>query len=403
MEQARVSLKDLLPMPASAGTMTAQGYLAVPARISRDGIQEYLAIEFGSLFKDREWDDIIKVYRPSEEVFAPESLASFNRLPVTDDHPFEDVTATNWKEYAVGQTEGAARQDGNYVKTGLLITDAGAVNAVQRGKRELSCGYTFDGILEPGVTENGEAYDMIARNIRGNHVAIVDSARCGPACRAGDAAKSPTLREKLKDSCKCAFAHQTTEDDPMTVQTQTRTIDGIPVVMDAAGLAVFDKQQSEMDKLKDENEALKKELADMKAQNSKDKEEADKAAGAKDAEIASLKKAADTQPDIDDLVAKRQALLDTAKRHLPADYEFKGKDAATIKRAVAATRVGDDALKDATDAYVDGMFTLIAEDKQANPILTPDPFVPSGQHKIDDHRNNGYDARDAALTNAWKN
>jgi len=218
MEQTRLSLNDLMPIASTADMMTAQGYLAVPARISRDGIQEYFAIEFGDAFSDREWDDIIKVYRPADEVFDPASLASFERLPVTDDHPYEDVTATNWKEHAVGYTEGSASRDGSYVKTGLLVTDAGAVNAIQRGKRELSCGYTFEAEIVSGVTDGGEAYDMIARKIRGNHVAIVDAARCGPGCRAGDRAKSPSLKMKLKDSCKCASAHHQTpvEDQNMT-------------------------------------------------------------------------------------------------------------------------------------------------------------------------------------------
>jgi len=156
-----------------------------------------------------------------------------------------------------------------------------------------------------------------------------------------------------------------------------------------------------MDKLKDENENLKKELADLKSEKSKDKDEAEKAAGAKDAEIAKLKAAVDNAPDIDKLVSERQTLLDTAKKHLPSDFTFTGKDSAAIKRAVAATRVGDDALKDRSDEYVDGIFEAISKDTSGS--FADDTFVPSGEHQTTNARDNGYGERIKSLESAWKN
>jgi hypothetical protein len=64
-----------------------------------------------------------------------------------------------------------------------VLTDAKAIEAVEKGdRRELSCGYVCDLEDAPG-TWNGQPYDVVQRNIRGNHVAIVDKGRAGPEVR----------------------------------------------------------------------------------------------------------------------------------------------------------------------------------------------------------------------------
>ena len=56
------------------------------------------------------------------------------------------------------------------------------IQSVIDGKRELSGGYTRDLVKESG-TYNGENYDYVQRNMKVNHVAIVDEGRCGNACK----------------------------------------------------------------------------------------------------------------------------------------------------------------------------------------------------------------------------
>ena len=54
----------------------------------------------------------------------------------------------------------------------LIITDPALITAIlEDGKREISCGYTYE-LCE----ENGQ---YIQRKIRGNHVAVVDAGRAG--------------------------------------------------------------------------------------------------------------------------------------------------------------------------------------------------------------------------------
>ena len=52
---------------------------------------------------------------------------------------------------------------------------------MERGKLEISCGYTCDTEEKPGTHPIWGDYDAIQRNILGNHVAIVDQGRAGTA------------------------------------------------------------------------------------------------------------------------------------------------------------------------------------------------------------------------------
>lgn len=145
--------------------MRAEGYL------TRSGIFVY---------RDAQ-GKAIRELRPPEEVMHPESLASFGLMPVTNDHPSELLTADNAKEYQVGTVSESVVAEGDKVRAALMITDAQAIEALDAGKSELSCGYTADVVQESGVWQ-GQPYDAKQINIRGNHVALVDAGRAGPAC-----------------------------------------------------------------------------------------------------------------------------------------------------------------------------------------------------------------------------
>jgi hypothetical protein len=175
----------------SARRMTAEGYLIVPARIARVGTQEYLAEEIGL---DGDPNRTIVVYRPESEVFDPEAMASFDGLPITDDHPGEAVTADNWGQYAVGFVRNP-RREGDYLVCDLCITKRSAIDKIKSGKVELSAGYDAAYIDKPGTTADGQPFDAMQAHIRGNHVAIVDAGRCGPACRVSDSKPQPRTGE----------------------------------------------------------------------------------------------------------------------------------------------------------------------------------------------------------------
>lgn len=370
----RILLHDLFTPEQSSMSLNEHGYLNINARIARSGIQEYYAAEFWPhAFNDREWDDVIRVYRPPEEVFSDEALASFRLIPVTNDHPFDDVTASNWREHSVGTTHGDVERDGDLVKTQLLISDAAAVNDVQRGKRELSSGYTNRVEIISGATPIGEAYDAISREIRGNHVAIVDKGRAGSEVRAGDARKSPALIARLKDSFvnKTAVTPKSTKDEkPMSLRKIT--VDGFEIeVNDAAASAIS--------KLTGERDDFRKKLEDATVSADAAKVAHDAAIAAKENEITELKDAIPTAEDLERQAGELTELKDKAAQLLPQGTDLAGKTPHEIRKATVDHHLKDKA-KDYNEDQVRLSFDTLAATVQPNgngtAVKTTDAFTP---------------------------
>jgi hypothetical protein len=183
--------------------LTQEGYLLckdVP--IARTGIQLY---RDGEVPVDADDEGLIKIMRPDQEVFDDAAMTSFQGKPVVLDHPDEDVNPSNWRQYAVGTVQNPRRGSDGYegmLIADLLITDAEAIAAINdNGIREVSAGY--DAEYSQDAPGHGAQH-----NIRGNHVALVDQGRCGPACRIGDAAcvVRDSARSLTVDACcdECA-------------------------------------------------------------------------------------------------------------------------------------------------------------------------------------------------------
>lgn len=160
---------------------TPEGYLEASVRIARTGIQLYRGAELG-----RPTMDTVRVYRGDDAVFDKESLSRFANLPLTVEHPAELVDSRNWKKHAVGTTGNEILRDGEFLKIGIRVTDADAVEAIKSGKREVSVGYEAMFDWTPGVTPEGEPYDARQTKVVANHIAITDSARAGSMARIGD-------------------------------------------------------------------------------------------------------------------------------------------------------------------------------------------------------------------------
>ncbi|WP_139812749.1 DUF2213 domain-containing protein, partial [Ensifer aridi] len=171
--------------PIAGTRRTADGYLVADVKTARTGIQIYAGREVG-----KPELATVKVYRPEAQVFDTASLGSYAHKPVTNDHPAEAVTADNWKALAVGSIGDEVARDGEFVRVPLIVMDAAVISEIEGGKRELSAGYTCDLAWEPGTTPEGEKYDAIQKDIRINHVAIVQRGRAGSQARIGDGARS---------------------------------------------------------------------------------------------------------------------------------------------------------------------------------------------------------------------
>lgn len=294
---------------------TGEGYVSTVARAVRSGIQEYTGEELGIADMD-----VVRVYRSPEEVFSRDSLHSFSHATVTVNHPPVLVNSENWKDYAAGEVSTEALRDGEFIALPLILKDKAAIDAANSGKAELSAGYTAEIEMQDGVTPNGEKYDAIQKNIRINHLALVDQARAGSQARIGDTAENwgaAPLTTKPKEEVKMADL-KTVVVDGQAVQVAADGVDTITKMIadhksaidakdEAIGTLKASLADAESKVLSDEDlDAKVKELADAKANREKAQELwGDEAIeGASDAEISGMLKVADQAKPTDDKMRK---------------------------------------------------------------------------------------------------
>lgn len=321
---------------------TSDGWLVATARSVRTGIQLYAGSEVG-----RPDLSVVRVHRDASEVFAADSLQSFSHTSVTLDHPAGGVTPDNWKDEAVGEVSTAARIDGEWVQLPLVLKDRRAIEAVQGGKRELSAGYTCELDWTPGETADGQPFDASQRNIRINHLAIVDRARAGSKARIGDGAGS-------WGAAPITTSTNNIRSRPMTDNLRKVVLDGISIETTDQGAEAISKLQAQ---LSDANAAHAKADAEhIKAIAAKDADLAKK-----DAEIDDLKGKVMDDAAIDARVQARGDLI-AAARAIHADVKTDGVSDADIRKAVVAAKLGDTAIKDKPQAYIDARFDILAED-----------------------------------------
>ncbi len=144
--------------------------------ITKVGVFPYLGSEIGAPEPNR----IYKVYRPAEELSKPETIDSFKLLPFIDNHEPLGAKGTPAEQKGIQGVIGEQVYfDPPYMRANIKVLSNAALAQIDAGKIELSPGYDCWYEFTPGVYE-GEAYDAIQRDIRGNHLALVDDGRTGP-------------------------------------------------------------------------------------------------------------------------------------------------------------------------------------------------------------------------------
>ncbi|EKN6273231.1 TPA: DUF2213 domain-containing protein [Yersinia enterocolitica] len=162
--------------------------------IARTGTQRYRPEEVDLIPGP---DGSVLVYRTEDEVFAPETIASFEGVAVTLGHPEDDegnivfVNPSNFSELAHGHIQNVRRGTGD--KSDLLLADVlikrqEAIDAVNSGLTDVSCGY--DALYEQIAPGKGNQYQ-----ITGNHLAAgIPRGRAGVRCAIGDSA--PNIKKE---------------------------------------------------------------------------------------------------------------------------------------------------------------------------------------------------------------
>lgn len=155
------------------------GYVTFPdTPLSKPGIFEYMGREISPTLEP---ERVYKVWRPAEELNNPDTIESFKLAPWFPRHEMSGEGFTDAEQIGVQGTTG---QDVRYLDgIGLVGTvktfGTQLKKAIKTGLRELSCGFRCRWDIVSGVTPDGLKYDVVQRDIRGNHLASVDQGRMG--------------------------------------------------------------------------------------------------------------------------------------------------------------------------------------------------------------------------------
>ena len=168
--------------------------------ITKIGVFPYLGRQISP---ELEPNKIYQVLRPESELFAAEALASFNELPITIGHallgPREEGFTPAEEKGVDGTTGTTAERKGDKIVNDIKLFSERIKDEVNHGKKELSAGYFCDFVPERG-TWNGRHYDFVQKNIRGNHIALVDKGRSGHDVRVMDSAEGVATRQFVCDA-----------------------------------------------------------------------------------------------------------------------------------------------------------------------------------------------------------
>jgi hypothetical protein len=182
-------MQETLPLALdeSVRSYDQDGHLHVKiANISKAAINPYIGREIPDWQKlGLDPRRVYKLLRDPDEL--RKGAASFAGKPILSVH--RPMTATDHKHsLAVGSLGSGIRYDHPYLRAPLSVWDGAAIAGIESDEqRELSSGYRYRADMTPGTYE-GEAYDGVMRDIRGNHVALVESGRAGSDVVVGDAA-----------------------------------------------------------------------------------------------------------------------------------------------------------------------------------------------------------------------
>jgi len=212
---------DVGPSEDDSLEITGHGYLASPLTdnirqmddgslviencpIARTGWQQYAVRDLPQEAARRLGVDLsnpsanIDLYRPEEEVFAPEFIASLEGRPICDNHPPSWITPGTFNQYAKGHIQNVHRGDeplpsGDWPLLADLVISGEPLVAKVRDKlaRENSLGYDYS------IAKDGDK--ILQVGMVGNHLAVVPKGRAGDDVRIMDAAASPATESPPPD------------------------------------------------------------------------------------------------------------------------------------------------------------------------------------------------------------
>jgi hypothetical protein len=299
--------------------------------LSLVGVFPYLG---RSIDPEADPDKLFNVYRPAEELAAAECVESFKLLPWVDDHTMlgseeEGLTPAERKgvQGVIGQDVYFDGADGDGVLKGnIKVFSEAMASLIANGKKELSCGYRCRYEYAPGSFK-GQAYDYVQRDIRGNHLALVDNGRMGPDVAVLD---------------HFTFTIDSKEFTPMATKTETSASDADAIKQYVEMRPALLTMIAAMDaaaKVKDKDDDEEEE--DKKGKDESEEEEEEEEASDKGKDESESEKKDDEAKDEDEEKEdeEKEDAKDKAK-------DSKGMDAAEFAREVERNMAAKKALYD---------------------------------------------------------
>lgn len=218
---------------ASSRSIDADGHMHVSlANISKATINPYRGAEIPNFEAlGLEPDRIYQLLRDPDEL--AKSAPTFDGKPLLNLHKPQTAADAD-QEITVGGVRNV-RWNAPYLQADLDVWVGSAIAGIEKNlQRELSASYRYDADMTPGFHE-GKAYDGVMRNIRGNHVALVENGRAGSDVTVGDkalehAGKKPVIIQNGKLSRQGLLASGALHAVLPAVMAQDSKIDLTPIL-----------------------------------------------------------------------------------------------------------------------------------------------------------------------------
>lgn len=140
--------------------------------ILKAGIFPYLGREIGQGEPSR----VYNVLRSEEELSRPETIKSFELVPLINEHFVLGELGTDTDDKPIDGIVGESIYfEAPYLKSNIKVFGKHIKKLIEVGKIELSAGYSCKYI----PVENNPDYDFIQTDIRANHLALVEAGRNG--------------------------------------------------------------------------------------------------------------------------------------------------------------------------------------------------------------------------------
>lgn len=175
---------------ASTRTIDQDGHLRIShANISKATVNPYYGREIPECDKlGLDPDRMYKLLRDPDEL--RKSASTFDGKPLLVVHKPQTANDHS-KELTVGSVGKCEYRHPYLITKGMSVWDGASIQGIHTGEqRELSSSYRYDADMTPGVYE-GQKYDGVMRNLKGNHVALVETGRAGSDVMVGDSVIEP--------------------------------------------------------------------------------------------------------------------------------------------------------------------------------------------------------------------